>query len=60
MRRCLAYLLGHLIVAAEYLDTDVLQQYVAWSEELGVTLPEVHYRPLPGYPPYPQVEAREG
>ena len=54
MRRSLAYVLGHLIMTAKYLDADLLQEYVRWSEELGVTLPEVPYQPLPGMPPYPK------
>jgi catechol 2,3-dioxygenase-like lactoylglutathione lyase family enzyme len=53
MRRSLAYLLGHLIMAARYLEADLLQEYVTWSEESGVTLPEAPYGPLPGMPPYP-------
>lgn len=53
MRRSLAWFLGHLIVAAKYLEADVLDEYVKWSEELGVTLPEVPYQPFPGMPPYP-------
>lgn len=40
MRRSLAFFLGHLLVTAKYLEADVLQEYVSWSEELGVTLPE--------------------
>jgi hypothetical protein len=55
MRRSLAYFLGHLIVAAKYLDADVMAEYVAWSEELGVTLPETPYKPHPNMPPYPTV-----
>ncbi len=56
MRRSLAYFLGHLIMAAKYLEADVLEEFVAWSEELGVTLPEIPFQPLPGYPPYPAVK----
>lgn len=35
MRRSLAYFLGHVIMAAKYLEADVLEEFVAWSEELG-------------------------
>jgi hypothetical protein len=56
LRRSLAYFLGHLIMTAKYLDGDVLQEFVTWSEELGVTLPETPYQPLPGMPPYPEVK----
>lgn len=55
MRRSLAYFLGHMIMAAKYLDADILQEFVSWSEELGVTLPETPYQPMPGMPPYPPV-----
>jgi len=58
MRRSLAYFLGHLIMAAKYLKADVLEEYVDWSEELGVTLPEVPYTPLPGVPPYPPAQKK--
>lgn len=58
MHRSLAVLLAHLIMAAKYLDADVLQEFVQWSEELGVTLPETLYTPLPGVPPYPEAPRR--
>jgi hypothetical protein len=54
LRRSLAYFLGHVLVAAKYLEADVLQEYVTWSEELGVTLPARPYQPLPDMPPYPE------
>ena len=54
MRRSLAVLLGHLIMAAKYLDADVLHEFVQWSEELGVTLPATPHTPLAGMPPYPE------
>lgn len=58
MRRSLAFFLGHLIMTAKYLDADMLGEFVRWSEELGVTLPEVPYTPLPGMPPYPKTPTR--
>jgi hypothetical protein len=58
LRRSLAYFLGHLITAAKHLDADVLDEFVRWSEELGVTLPPTPYQPLPGMPPYPKAPAR--
>lgn len=58
MRRSLAWFLGHIIVTSKYLGADVLQEYVTWSEELGVTLPEAPYEPLPTMPPYPKVDIR--
>lgn len=59
MRRSLAYFLGHLIVAAKYLEADVMQEFVTWSEELGYTLPEAPWQPLPDVPPYPKAEQRQ-
>ncbi|HWI66001.1 MAG TPA: hypothetical protein VNT75_29585 [Symbiobacteriaceae bacterium] len=58
MRRSLAFFLGHVLMAAKYLEADVLKEYVTWSEELGVTLPEQPYEPLPGCPPYPDAPRR--
>ncbi|HYF91236.1 MAG TPA: hypothetical protein VD969_03210 [Symbiobacteriaceae bacterium] len=58
MRRSLAWFLAHVIVASKYLGADLLQEYVSWSEELGVTLPETPYAPLAGMPPYPKAPAR--
>ncbi|MGE5675979.1 MAG: hypothetical protein ACM3XM_19210 [Mycobacterium leprae] len=59
MRRSLAWFLGHMIMTARYLDADILAEFVRWSEELGVTLPEVAYQPLPGMPPYPRAPERK-
>lgn len=47
MRRSLAYMLGHLINAAEQLDADILQEFADWSAEIDMIMPEAPYEPEP-------------